>query len=285
MKEKDTTEKILEEYNDVFADIINVIVFGGEQRVKPESLTNLPVHSQYKADDARLHEQERDVSKYWKESNIEFAIWGLENQTRVDKYMPLRIIGYDGASYRSQLLSKRKKPMPVITLVLYFGTEEEWNQPTSLKDVLEIPEGLEAYVNDYRIHVVNVAWLSQEVIGKFQSDFRIVANFFAERRKNSDYMPRDKRTITHVDEVLKLLSVMTGDYRYQDVLLDEKGKEVKTMCDVIDRLENKGRLEGEQRLGRLICELLNAGRTEDAKKAASDEEARKKFYREFGIID
>ena len=63
MGDKDLTEKILEDYNDVFADIINVLLFNGQQKVKPTSLENSAVHSQYKAEDNKLHEQERDVSK------------------------------------------------------------------------------------------------------------------------------------------------------------------------------------------------------------------------------
>ncbi|MFR2511175.1 MAG: hypothetical protein ACLS9K_02815 [Lachnospira eligens] len=30
------------------------------------------------------------------------------------------------------------------------------------------------------------------------------------KRKNKDYIPDDKTTIKHVDEILKFLSVMTG---------------------------------------------------------------------------
>ena len=33
MGEKDITEKILEDHNDVFADIINGLIFAGEQRI------------------------------------------------------------------------------------------------------------------------------------------------------------------------------------------------------------------------------------------------------------
>ena len=45
MGEKDITEKILEDHNDVFADIINGLIFKGEQRILPESLENAKVHS------------------------------------------------------------------------------------------------------------------------------------------------------------------------------------------------------------------------------------------------
>ena len=36
MGEKDIAEKVLEDYNDVFADIVNVLLFQGDQIVKPE---------------------------------------------------------------------------------------------------------------------------------------------------------------------------------------------------------------------------------------------------------
>lgn len=38
MGEKDLSEKILEDYNDVFADIMNVLLFDGKDVVKPDSL-------------------------------------------------------------------------------------------------------------------------------------------------------------------------------------------------------------------------------------------------------
>ena len=40
MGQKDITEKLLEDYNDVFADIINGLIFKGEQRILQESLEN-----------------------------------------------------------------------------------------------------------------------------------------------------------------------------------------------------------------------------------------------------
>ena len=47
----------------------------------------------------------------------------------------------------------------------------------------------------------------------------------------------------------------------------------------------EGKTEGELRLGNLITKLLTAGRNSDVELAAKDEEARKKFYKEFGMID
>lgn len=39
MGQKDLSEKILADYNDVFADIVNVLVLEGRQRIDPDDLT------------------------------------------------------------------------------------------------------------------------------------------------------------------------------------------------------------------------------------------------------
>lgn len=121
MGTKDIVEKTLESYNDVFADIVNTLLFDGKQEVKENELEDQSVRSYYKADD-QVHEMERDVSKRWKYGDVNIACVGIENQTMPDKDMPFRIMGYDGASYREQLLrNKSGQRYPVITIVLYFG--------------------------------------------------------------------------------------------------------------------------------------------------------------------
>ena len=63
-------------------------------------------------------------------------------------------------------------------------------------------------------------------------------NCMLNKRKNKDYIPDDKTTIKHVDEILKFLSVMTEDNRYEEILSDKEG--VSNMCDVAQRLEDRG---------------------------------------------
>ena len=82
MAEKDLSEKILLNYNDVFADIVNGLLFAGRNVIKPEDLEDKIAHAQYKAEDGRLHEEERDVfKKICREQGVELALCGLENQT------------------------------------------------------------------------------------------------------------------------------------------------------------------------------------------------------------
>lgn len=47
----------------------------------------------------------------------------------------------------------------------------------------------------------------------------------------------------------------------------------------------EGRTEGETKLAKLISLLFRDGRAQDAQKAAADENARKEFYRQYGIVD
>ena len=61
--------------------------------------------------------------------------------------MPFRIIGYDGASYRSQLLEERKEILPVMTIVLYFGTNRHWYGKKNIKGLMKIPEELNDYID------------------------------------------------------------------------------------------------------------------------------------------
>ena len=214
--------------------------------------------SMFKAD-GKIHEQECDVSKFWKNGEIRIAILGIENQTKQDSDMPLRIISYDGASYKQQLLNeKQKKRYPVTTIVLYFGTDEKWNTSKSLYDCFEIPEKLKPFVNNYKINVFNIAWLSEKTI---KSDFKLIAQYFRTKRLNKKYTG-SKEKLHHANETLKMFSALTGDDTFEKVYNEnhlEKGG--VTMCDVVERIRDEGRENAREEM---ILNLLesNAGSIE-----------------------
>ena len=240
MKDKDITQKVLEKYNDVFADILNVLLFNGRDVVEESTLTDALPMSMLKID-GRVRSQERDIAKYWRKSKINVALFGLENQTTPNKLMPLRVLGYDGAEYVKQSRKENidKAKYPVITLVLYLGYEKEWNYPKTLFEVLDIDEDIKPYVNDFKINLFEIAYLDKEKINLFKSDFRILADHLYQMRVNKDYIA-DETTIEHVEELLTLMSVMTGDNRFEETINDLKGKEKINMCEVLDRVEARG---------------------------------------------
>ena len=244
MGQKDVAEKVLEAYNDVFSDIVNVLLFDGRQVVKEDELTDAVPLSQYKAD-GKLHEQERDVAKFWNKSNVRIALYGLENQTAIDIDMPLRVMSYDGAEYRAQMLQDGKKPRyPVVTLVLYFG-EKPWNSPKSLYECLTIPEELKPYISDYKLNIFDIPRLNEKQVSAFQSDFKIVAEFFTHMYHDPGFRP-EPAMVRHVHEILQLMAVLTGDHRFEEYENERKEGVAATMCEVLDWVENRGRADGLQ---------------------------------------
>ena len=70
MAAKDIAEKDLEAKNDVFADIMNNLMFGGVEYVKEDELEQGRQRSSYASDSKHIREQERDLSKFWKQNEI-----------------------------------------------------------------------------------------------------------------------------------------------------------------------------------------------------------------------
>lgn len=242
MAEKDIMEKTLESHEDVFADIVNVLLFSGKKIIRAEDLHEKAPRAVYNAD-GKLRETERDVIKQWKKDNICIACIGLENQTASDPDMPLRVIGYDGAEYRALLLKKPKVDRyPIVTLVLYFGYDKHREKTTALRGCLKIPKELYPYVNEHKINLFEIAYLTDDQLSMFESDFAIIADYFVQMRKNGDYQPT-ARQIRHVQETLCFLSILTGDNRFEEACRDKEG-EVRTMCEVLDRIEKRGEIRG-----------------------------------------
>ena len=185
------------------------------------------------------------MSKLLKSGKTTITLFGFEHQTATEKFMPVRQIGYDGQSYRAQLLHENPDHIyPVITLVLYFGTTP-WNYSHHLTDLMDIPEGFEPYVSDYEMkNLYEIAFLTPEKVKLFRSDFRYVADYLVQKRMTNDHKP-SADLLQHVDETLKLMSVLTDDRRFEEVIQELPRKGGTSMCTVLDKVENKGREEGK----------------------------------------
>ena len=116
-----------------------------------------------------------------------------------------------------------------------------------LYDVLKISDELKPFVNDYKINLIDVPRLTGEQVEKFTSDFQIIADYFVQLSKNNDYVPKDK-IIRHTDSFLKLMSVLTQDNKYVEMGRElSHDKEGINMCEVLDKVEARGKAIGEAR--------------------------------------
>ena len=290
MAEKDKVEKLLEDYPDVFADIINVLIYDGKQVVKPEELRTTNVQSQYKASDDVLHEEERDILKEWTKGKDYKVFFGIENQTTKDRKMPLRVIAYDGASYRSQMLKKNQKDFcKVITLVLHFGNRR-WEGDKELQEIIKKQSGEEEWFQNYKLNVVDIAYLTEKQIKMFRSDFGIIADYFVKRRKGYKAI-ENHQPIKHVDEVLKFMKIFAEDNRFLklNVKKDEKGE--VTMCTILDAVEQKGinkgkklgYKNGQDEILKLVKILIASNRLKDIDRIYEDEAYREQLIKQYKI--
>ena len=168
--------------------------------------------------------------------------FGLENQTAQDADMPLRVISYDGANYKQQFQDKNvKKRYPVITLVLYFGTNEKWTKNQTLYDCFEnVPEKLMPFVSNYKINVFNIAWLSKKQINMFKSDFKCIVEFLRSQRLKRQYIG-SKEKLHHANETLKLFTALMGDDSFEKVYNENNSfKGGLSMCNVVEDILNRG---------------------------------------------
>ena len=93
-------------------------------------------------------------------------------------------------------------------------------------------------------NLYEIAFLTPEKVKLFRSDFRYVADYLVQKRMTNDYKP-SADLLQHVDETLKLMSVLTDDRRFEEVIEELPGKGGVSMCTVLDKVENKGRKEGK----------------------------------------
>ncbi len=181
----DTVVKNYWRDNGHFADFFNAVLFGGEEAIKADDLEDADTEESTVLENKKYAESiqaSRDNIKICKRSSmlgVEFVMLGMEGQGHIHYGMPIRNMGYDYSTYkkqydsnavkynaknRSQLqdvdedeyLSRMKKTdkfTPVITVTVYYG-DRPWDGATSLHGLLNIPKGLEKFVNDYKMLLV-----------------------------------------------------------------------------------------------------------------------------------
>lgn len=280
MAQKDLSEKNLEAYPDVFADTVNALLYQGEQIVCAENLQSAPTETFYKSNGGRLRNQFHDVSKYEMHHNKIKMQYTLENETSIKRKIILRKAGYEGAIYREQY--DRKGVFPFISILLYWG-KRRWNAPQNLIQLFgcEIPDKSRKFMDTINLHVYEMAHLPKKVRKCFRSDMRIVVDYLAEGKA---YIPSQQK-ILHLEALLLMLKALTGDDRYREIIPDvqkiEKERGGISMCELIDKYENRGVARGvKQGRVEMLFELVRDGLlslTDAAKRVSLTE---REFFRE-----
>lgn len=281
MQKKDIISKIYFQDEKRTADLINAIVFQGRQVVNPEDIQELDSvaamleSSGQNGEDVAVRGKQkyRDIlQKIVLGCRVLFI--GIENQDYIHFAMPVRVLGYDYQRYDRQYRAIRKNHKqrkdlvqkdellsgctgrdglePVITLILYYG-EKPWSGPRCLKDMLRLqgfPEEIREYVNDYPLHIVEVARFKQ--IDLFQTDLRLIfgcLQYQSNPRLWKKFIEEYKTEFTELEEdafhMITALSHTKQLREMKSAVLTEGGK--VNMCKAIDELESRAMKRGEKR--------------------------------------
>lgn len=267
MGQKDLAAKRFEHSPEVFSDIINALVFEGEQVVLQEDLQPAPTESLYPAANGILRNQYNDVSKYEMRNGRIAIQYTLENQARPDYKILLRKAGYEGAIYRRQY--EGKDTYPAITLVLYWG-EKAWNSSSDLYKFFrrkKIHRMARKYIDNICLHMYSMRRLPLEIRQRFKSDMRVIVDYLAEGK---EYEPT-KQEIVDVDGTLRMLHALTGETDFikniKGLLERQRRGGRVTMCEVVDKFVQRGREQG-------IKEGIKEGMKEGLEKGMQEEKIR-----------
>lgn len=274
MAQQDLSSKVLESHNDIFANIFNTFVFGGKPILEPDYLQDEPTENVFLDNDGNYRNNLRDVFKVYKvkgtDTPVRLAYLGIENQTNIDKTMVIRILSYTANCYKKQcdeiaiahralndqlkhVATKEQKLaiekalecynveniVPVITLLLNFN-KQKWVQNLKLSDLVRDTNPFKHYMQNFKIHVVNVLYLSDDEIQQLTNDFKMLVTFLIKHEA-----PLDE--LQHPIDVLMALYAYTKDIRYiamKNAIIQKVAQGGKvTMPEIYDEIQYKRAVE------------------------------------------
>lgn len=290
---KDIAEKLYTENNRIFADIVNYMVYDGAEIVHPADLMELGSEElMLKGEDKQ--QRYRDVMKkavIRQDKDAIYMLVSLENQSEVHYAMPVRNMLNDAMRYMRQVeqirrerfqqgrqgnqmqeytpiegqihaeflsgMTEQDKLLPIITIVILFQ-DQTWNGPKSIHEMLNTTDpAVLKYVQDYKIHVIAPADMTEDELRKFQSSMREVLNFIKyskDKRKLAQIMQADAERFKHMErEAVQLLNLVTG----AEMEMDEE-EEVVNMCKAIQDMRKEERELGQQESKRQIMQSMLA---------------------------
>ncbi len=238
-----------------------------------------------KSVDIETVQKYRDVLKLAvikQDNDASYVILGIENQLLVNYAMPVRNFIYDALQYGRQArevaaarrnskkgfkghssaeflsgFCKGDRLKPVITLVIHFGADE-WDGPLSLYDMIDCNNpGLMKFVQDYRIHLIDPARLSDEELLKFSTSLREVLQYIKyskDMEKLAEITSDNPRMLLEMSAA-QVISAVTDT----PVDISEEKKEVN-MCQAIKEMIEKAKAEGRAEMSQAIEDSKSEGK-------------------------
>ena len=128
--------------------------------------------------------------------------------------------------------------------------------------------------------------MTKEQAQNFNSDFKVVADYFAQIYENG-YYKGNPQELKHPEDTFTLMKYVTGVEKFEQFINAREEGGATNMYDPFEdaekRGEAQGRAIGEARLAKLLQKLYELGRTEDVQKAVTNKSYRDNLMKEFAI--
>ena len=254
-----------------FADQINGALFHGRQIVKPEELEPDEPQIVSTGEKTGIGSVKTIVDKVriWKGKKLHILV--VENQNYVDYQMVLRNMLSESIGYRRQWkrrkrahreakdlkdreeylsgMKKGEKFAPIITLVVYFGTDGAWDGAKCLYDLLDIDEELKEYVTNYRLNLYDCH--EHDTFEEYKTGLRQVfeiVRYAKDREKLQEIMEENREVYSRIDsETRDMLEVVANVKIPEECRVREAGEERYNMCNAFEKTRQEGYDEGMER--------------------------------------
>ena len=233
----------------------------------------------------------RDVFKsvvIKQDEKTSYVLLGIENQTDVHYAMPVRNAIYDALQYGRQVADiaadhrRNKKDFPgksngeylsgffkedhirpVITLVIHFGAEE-WDGPLSLHEMMATRDmEILSFVENYRIHLIDPAKLTEEELNKFSTSLKEVMGYIKyskDKEKLMKFLRKDTHKTIEMNAA-RVIKTITNT----PIEVSEEMEEIE-MCKAIEDLILEGEAKGEAKGMIEICLEMNFSKEDILRK-------------------
>lgn len=254
-----------------FADQVNGALFGGRQVVKPDELEPADAQAVYLGNESGVRKEYKnitDIARIWRGRLIHIIT--IQNQTYVDYRMVIRSMLAESIGYHKQWKQKKaahemaedldrgsdafqskmnqdEKFTPIITLVVYCGTEHPWDGARCLYDLLDIDDEMKEFVTNYKLNLYDCH--EHDTFDEYHTGLRQlfeVIRYGRDTEQLKRIMEENSEIYSHMDsDTRELLDVMANVRFSEEHNTMENGKERYNMLKAFEDYRMEGKIEGK----------------------------------------
>ncbi|MDE7282901.1 MAG: Rpn family recombination-promoting nuclease/putative transposase [Lachnospiraceae bacterium] len=269
-----------------FADQINGALFNGKQVVKPEELEpedsqNVSIGSMDETGKKRQRSIRTvvDKARIWRGRKLHILV--VENQNYVDYQMVLRNMLSESIGYRKQWklkkhihtnakdlknrdeylsgINKEEKFSPIITLVVFFGTDHPWDGARCLHDLLDIDDELKEYVTNYRLNLYDCQ--EHDTFNEYRTGLKLVfetVRYSKDKEKLKEIIEENQEEYSRIDSDTKdMLEIVANVEIPEKFKIVEDGEEKYDMCKAFEDMRQEGRNEERKEGIRILIQTCH----------------------------